>query len=72
MVCFCVLLVMLVSVYFLQSRPVYLVDFYCYRAPDRCVCSQHRLPNMAASSWGYTRQTEQHERQRSPCSRLQA
>lgn len=47
MVCCSVLLVVLVSFYFLQSRPVYLVDFYCYRAPDRCVCSQHRLPNRA-------------------------
>lgn len=34
-VCCSVLLGVLVTIYLLQSRPVYLVDFFCYRAPDR-------------------------------------
>lgn len=43
MVCCSVLLGVLVTIYLLQSRPVYLVDFHCYRAPDRWVAWVRRL-----------------------------
>jgi hypothetical protein len=37
--CSSVLLAALLSFFLLQTRPVYLVDFSCYKPPDRCAHS---------------------------------
>lgn len=34
--CVSVLLGVLVTIFLLQQRPVYLVDYHVYRAPERC------------------------------------
>lgn len=62
MVCCSVLLGVLVTIYLLQSRPVYLVDFFCYRAPDRyssgqrCQQEQWRREPASANSSSITEQ----------------